>query len=236
LVNSGTTPYTTCYDAVVVAAGTGRGAGGLATMTVTDGLGGSSGTSTCTTQWASANSAASITATTPATATSTGTQSTTAVSNATVPLSGDSLEILSAPKYIGTSGSFTVTVAWSVTGSRVITVDILRNTDLNWYGKGTYSVTAVGTSQAAITVTVNDAQTYGAPVLGNTMILRAWLVSAQVFADYEAQLQLPVGQRDAVKSQPVSHFFCSPHLHSHTHTRFVSQCNNSGPKKWTVKK
>jgi hypothetical protein len=120
-------------DAVVVAAGSGRGAGGLTSTTVADGLGGST-TSTCSTNWAAANTAAGVTSTTPATATSTGTSGTpsTATADVQVPLNGDSLRILSAPSSIDTSGTFTVTVSWSALGSRVITVDILRTTNLNW--------------------------------------------------------------------------------------------------------
>jgi hypothetical protein len=58
---------------------------------------------------------------------------------------------------------------------------MLNYFDVIRYGKGTYSVTTNGTGSAAITLTINTAQSYGAPTIGMTMYLRAWMVTTEVF-------------------------------------------------------
>jgi hypothetical protein len=202
--NSGDTAYSTCWDAQVVARGSGRGGGGLlSAATVTDTLNGGTSGSTCRTNWANVRTV--TVPSTPSVGTLTGTAApATPTTNTQVGLNGDSVRCTYWPTTIPrTNGAtFTVNVAYTSTGSRQLLVDILDARGLTWYGKGTATITSTGgsTSATTITLTVNTAS--GTPTLGSSVILRAWLVDAQVYQDYLSESQKPAAQQDPSKVQP----------------------------------
>jgi hypothetical protein len=198
IFNQGTAPYTTCWDAQVVAAGSGRGSGGLINaVSMVDNLG--AGGSTCQTNWAAQTGSVPVTA--PTAATSTGTSSTPTTPTTTgvvVPINGDSVRVTSTPTTMPLSGSFTVNVQYAATGDRVIVVDILSaGATANWYGKGTAQISSAADATTTITLTLSSAPTAGA-----AYVLRAWLVAKTVYDAYLLEIQKPAAQQNTILAQP----------------------------------
>lgn len=152
IFNENTDPYTTCWEAMIVA-GDGSASGGSTT-------GASSGTPATT----------GAVVIPPPICNGNGGNG----NNGNVPNYGDNVIISKAPFSIPRAGTFDVVVAYSASGSRQITVDILdTKTSPTWYGKGVVTVQA-GKGTVSVRAT-----TQGNPPVGPNYVLRAWSVDSQ---------------------------------------------------------
>lgn len=152
--NQGTDPYTTCWEAMIVA-GDGSSGGDSGSTT-----GSSSGTPSTT---------GAVVIPPPICNGNGGSGN-----GGNVPSIGDNVVISKAPFSIPSAGTFDVVVAYSASGSRQITVDVLdTKTSPTWYGKGTVTVQA-GKGTTSVRVT-----SQGNPPSGPNYVLRAWMIDTQ---------------------------------------------------------